>query len=260
MAARYEPLASSPFLHLPREIRDRIYHEVLDLHVTAAEYPEEGDRRGKEENEWGCVYHEYRKPQVSSLGLLGCNHQISGEMREAIKRKDESVEAGIAWELDLMIWEECIKPTWLAVPVLAKQVKLLQLCVRVIVIELGRQGQYVFQILRRFFRYGSDLTRGPRDYRLPLRETAFYNRFLRLNITLANVLLHRSIAEAEDSHNEPLRPRDPMIYLRFLIDQPCGPDDRSSFNADAPNPPALESLKGYLGNLGTMVGQFLSSD
>ncbi|MCJ1455678.1 hypothetical protein MMC28_006034 [Mycoblastus sanguinarius] len=153
------------FLHLPREIRDRIYEAVLDSEVHALSFPKTKDKIYRIKNEdWrrnheavldSIVHapslpktkdkfyriknenwrrnHVERDSQIAScLGLLACNRQISSEMRESISRKNTSSETGVQYKLDLISWGDTLNPTWLSLPTPPGYVKSLDVQFRVL--------------------------------------------------------------------------------------------------------------------------------
>ncbi|KAL9577472.1 MAG: hypothetical protein Q9212_006342 [Teloschistes hypoglaucus] len=114
----------SLFLQLPREIRDRIYEELLDV-----EFPIPDSIDSKEERHClasrrgGTIRVVNHLPAFSAGGLARCCHQIFDELSGAIKRRSASAR-GITGKLDLMIHgpdehhgQERIYPSWTALPI-----------------------------------------------------------------------------------------------------------------------------------------------
>lgn len=150
-------------LHLPREIRDQIYSDVLDTAALAPPIcPTEIDNCIEEDQGWGCGYYQKSLPPISCLSLLLCNRLISAEVIELITRKNNSEKTALRYKLDLMIWDCDLQPTWLSLPVPLKYVKVVDVDIRFFRFG-GPQwadhppvlSQYLLQLLRRF------LTNGP---------------------------------------------------------------------------------------------------
>lgn len=155
--------AACHLLHMPREIRDQIYSEVLDTPPLAApNCPTELDDCIEEDQGWGCGYYQKKMPPISCLSLLLCNRLISAEVIELITHKNNNEKTALRYKLDLMIWDCDIQPTWLSLPVPLKYVKVADVGIRFFRFG-GPQWaghpavlpQYLFQLLRRF------LTNGP---------------------------------------------------------------------------------------------------
>lgn len=155
--------ATCQFLHLPREIRDHIYSDVLDTAALAPPIcPTEADNCIEEDQGWGCGYYQKTFPQISCLSLLLCNRLISAEVIDLITRKNNSGKTALRYKLDLMIWDCDLQPTWLSLPVPLKYVKQVDVDIRFFRFG-GPQwanhppvlSQYLLQLLRRF------LTNGP---------------------------------------------------------------------------------------------------
>lgn len=152
---------------LPRELRDEIYAEVLDFSTSPPKSPtdeavSESDQR-EEDQGWGVIYYQRHFPSTNLAGLLGCNHQIRDEVLDLIK-----VEAGgIAYSVDLMIWENSIQPTWMELPTPPKYTKQLNVTLRMFSHtgpqwgESGILGQYLLQMLRRFLYDGPSFATDP---------------------------------------------------------------------------------------------------
>lgn len=160
--------ATCHLLHLPREIRDQIYSDVLDTAALAPPIcPTEIDNCIEEDQGWGCGYYQKTLPPISCLSLLLCNRLISAEVTELITRKNSSEKTALRYKLDLMIWDCDLQPTWLLLPVPLKYVKVVDVNIRFFRFR-GPQwadhneingppvlSQYLLQLLRRF------LTNGP---------------------------------------------------------------------------------------------------
>lgn len=155
--------ATCQLLHLPREIRDHIYSDVLDTAALAPPIcPTEADNCIEEDQGWGCGYYQKTFPPISCLSLLLCNRLISAEVIELITRKNNSGKTALRYKLDLMIWDCDLQPTWLSLPVPLKYVKQVDVDIRFFRFG-GPQwadhppvlSQYLLQLLRRF------LTNGP---------------------------------------------------------------------------------------------------
>lgn len=155
--------AKCHLLHLPREIRDQIYSDVLDTAALAPPIcPTEIDNCIEEDQGWGCGYYQKTFPPISCLSLLLCNRLVSAEVIELINRKNKSEKTAFRYKLDLMIWDCDLQPTWLSLPVPLKYVKAVDVDIRFFRFG-GPQwadhppvlSQYLLQLLRRF------LTNGP---------------------------------------------------------------------------------------------------
>ena len=164
--------AKCHLLHLPREIRDQIYSDVLDTPSLAPPIcPTEADDCIEEDQGWACGYYQKTFSPISCLSILLCNRLIGAEMSELIARKNNNKKTALRYKLDLMIWDCDLQPTWLSLPVPLKYVKTVEVDIR-----FFRYGgpqwashptvlsQYLLQLLRRF------LTNGPvfiRSHSLP---------------------------------------------------------------------------------------------
>lgn len=106
--------AACHLLHLPREIRDQIYSDVLDTAgLDPPICPTETDYCIHEDQGWGCGYYQKSFPPISCLSLLLCNRLISSEVTEMITRKNNNKKTAFRYKLDLMIWDIDLQPTWL---------------------------------------------------------------------------------------------------------------------------------------------------
>lgn len=154
---------------LPREVRDQIYEEILDISIDPPSSPaEEEDDRREEDQGWGCMYYQRNLPSTNLEGLLGCSQRTRREVLDLIG------EYGVRYKLDLMIWENSLQPTWLELPAPPKYVREVVVDIRMFDHhgpqwgETGILGQYLLQMLRRFLQLGPGFATDPLgrpDYR-----------------------------------------------------------------------------------------------
>ena len=126
MKSSKEQQHQSSFLLLPRELRDRIYDEVLDLSDPVPDIEASmGERRILRES--GCgrrIYITQKLPSSSSSSLRRCSRQISEEVSQIIIRRGASDSHGLTSRLDLLLHgsevghREKVKlfATWIALP------------------------------------------------------------------------------------------------------------------------------------------------
>ncbi|KAI4145449.1 MAG: hypothetical protein L6R39_003801 [Caloplaca ligustica] len=130
--------AGVQFLALPREIRDRIYDEFLDLDNLAPADPRSiqhkpvgGSYRGHI-----CIYPPdlydlcipTRLPEASSAALLGCNRRIRAEISQLLSTRTASPSRnGLTYALDILVeathppdgsYTEQMYATWVKMPVI----------------------------------------------------------------------------------------------------------------------------------------------
>ncbi|KAF3937142.1 hypothetical protein ABW19_dt0207206 [Dactylella cylindrospora] len=94
-----EPISPSPFLLLPREIRDAIYHQIYEICMVpskASIYPENADERLPLALPWAgssFFYIHYPKsyPRYTLLPILQTNSQIRQEFLEFLERERKRV-------------------------------------------------------------------------------------------------------------------------------------------------------------------------
>ncbi|KAI4204279.1 MAG: hypothetical protein LQ350_001259 [Teloschistes chrysophthalmus] len=166
----------SLFLQLPREIRDRIYEELLDV-----EFPIPDPIDSKEERlrlasrRGGSIRVVNHLPAISTGGLARCCHQIFDELSGTIERRSASAR-GITGKLDLMIHgpeerhrQERIFPSWTALPAPMSSIKIIHVTFRTIKPEtlfwVGDGGpgfftQALLHLLGCFFAYGPSFEDG----------------------------------------------------------------------------------------------------
>lgn len=162
------------FLRLPREIRDQIYEETLDL---AGQRPPKIGRIlakdppiCKEGTLQGIAYRYYFRESNSSIycaGLLGSNHQISDEMVEVIMRRNNTTKEGVQYKLHLVACYNLLLPIWLSLPAPVKYLRTLHVDLKLATnIKIKWVGSVdllaalVLQLLLRFFRCGPKLSEG----------------------------------------------------------------------------------------------------
>lgn len=258
MSGQYKDRGQSTFLLLPREIRDRIYEQLLDLEVPAPRSFQANSDRREEYFKRSCIKHARQPLQIPSLGLLSCSHQVSDEMHQAIKHRNDRDEYGIEYKLDLSIWATFVEPTWLSLPVPAKYVKSLNLNIRVFEgnssgWEGGDSGghrpllqQYILDILHRFYVNGPSLSApSSRDGELVYRnflkgpDLAYYlqgEHSTRIREPSSNLQSLESLSHLamgvlitrkrnqtttqSESHD------DPSKFVSFGLCSPCDPKNR----------------------------------
>lgn len=195
--------AAFHLLHLPREIRDQIYSDVLDTTAVAPPIcPTEVDNCIEENQGWGGGWYQRTLPLISCLSLLLCNRLISTEVTELITRKNNNKKTVLRYKLDLMIWDCDLQPTWLSLPVPLKYVKAVDVDIRFFRFG-GAQwvdhptvlSQYLLQLLRRFVTNGPAFIRSrslpplPSSHRPPHLDN--------LSITV-NSMLQNSSSSSND--------------------------------------------------------------
>ncbi|KAL8872447.1 MAG: hypothetical protein Q9174_001917 [Haloplaca sp. 1 TL-2023] len=102
MKSSAEQTYQSSFLHLPRELRDRIYDEVLDLSdpVPDMEASVQGRRALASTRRISITP---KLPSSASSSLRRCNRQISEEVFQMIRRRGASYSHGLTSKLDLLL-------------------------------------------------------------------------------------------------------------------------------------------------------------
>ena len=261
---KHDQLQYSPFLLLPREIRDRIYDDVLNEMFRRPESPiEENDDRIEEDQGWGSNFFEHTLPTISCLGLLGCSRQVADELREAISRINIGTETGIQYQLDLMIWDASMQPTWLSLPAPRHFLKSVRVDFRIFrhgeFEWTGNRpilGQYLLQMLRRFLDNGphfikenptNEVRRAPRDLCL---ESLTIN-FVRMEHVIPSMR-----SEDDDNNTKPqLIPRGSGDTLDLVIDEVSDTHPTTVCKDQA----ALWALKNFLEKIagsGLLFGRF----
>ena len=157
---------------LPREIRDQIYLAVLQTPAPPPASPEDtGPQTGKmyalelDEDSSMVLYPMSPKfKRYASQNLLGCNHQINGEVREVLARHDKPGSRALDFKLDVMVHRGAILPTWALVPGPVAHARDLEIDVRmlgrcykdVLSHDFGRRGilKMLLDLLTCLFQYG----------------------------------------------------------------------------------------------------------
>lgn len=159
------------FLHLPREIRDQTYEDILD---SAGQRPPkiptivaENPTVGREGTPQGIVYRYHGRnsaPSISCAGLLGSNHQISDEMGEIIMRRNNLTKDAVHYKLHLAACHKSLLPIWLSLPAPLKYLRTLHIDLQLSTHEkfewvgsIGYLAGLSLQLLLRFFRCGPKL-------------------------------------------------------------------------------------------------------
>ena len=133
MAGTFKPA----FLHLPREIRDRIYLYILRSCIrTPPPTPDQAGERSRDSCDRYCpryiTYELYKLPDiVPSLGLLRCCHQTRSELQELIRREDKNERVQPLYQLDCILAQYKALPTWIMLPTSLAHVHRLEITVRV---------------------------------------------------------------------------------------------------------------------------------
>ncbi|KAI4109023.1 MAG: hypothetical protein L6R37_000741 [Teloschistes peruensis] len=160
----------SPFLQLPREIRDRIYEKLLDVEFPVPDpIDSKAERHHLASRREGTIRFVNHLPAISTGGLARCCHQIFDELSRTIERRSASAR-GITCKLDLMIHgpeerfrEEQIFPSWTALPAPMSSVNNVHVTFRTVKPEklfwvgCGGPGyftQSLLHLLACFFAYG----------------------------------------------------------------------------------------------------------
>lgn len=162
-------------LHLPQEIRNQIYSDILDLPAFAPPIcPTDAEDCIAEDQGWGCGFYSKTFAPISCLALLLCNRLIAAELSEVIARRNNDKKTALRYKLDLMIWDCDLQPTWLSLPAPLQYVKNIEVDVRTFryggppwADHPSLQSQYLLQLLRRF------LTNGPAFIRPRSQQSLF---------------------------------------------------------------------------------------
>lgn len=157
----------SALLRLPREIRDLIYMYLL---TTEQEPPEDSIQVDKantiqEDQGDGSIYYERPLPTIACQGLLATCRQIHHETIEAINSCNGVPSTALKYKLNLIIWDENLRPTWLWLPAPPRYVKHVEVDMKCldhlhsqpVAARLRHShilAQYLLQMLRRFFENG----------------------------------------------------------------------------------------------------------
>lgn len=104
----------SALLELPRELRDLIFQQLLDI---KEHLPENPDHAGSRDPNWQTpctIYFEAHSPRPALLQLKLCNRQIHDEVCQILeKHADHETDPA---HLDVMIKGSSIWPTWISLP------------------------------------------------------------------------------------------------------------------------------------------------
>lgn len=166
----------SGFLQLPREIRDRIYEELLDVEFPIPDPIElEKERHSLTSRRGGIIHVVNHLLPISTGSLIRCCREIFDELSETIERISASAR-GITCKLDLMIHgpgadggPQRILPSWAALPAPMSSIKNVHVSFRTIRPEklrwIGDGGpasftQALLHLLGCFFAYGPSLEDG----------------------------------------------------------------------------------------------------
>ncbi|KAL9603723.1 MAG: hypothetical protein Q9219_001042, partial [cf. Caloplaca sp. 3 TL-2023] len=171
-----------------------------------------------EENQGhGSMFYERAAPRFACQGLLETCRQLHGEIVDAIERCNGSSEGMLKYKLDLVIWGQNLKPTWLWLPAPPKYVKHVVVDMRVLDHSYSQSvyvrvrkppilAQYLLQMLYRFLENGprilEDITKTQRYRR---RKGHFFANEFTINLVSMPCYL-------DGVHSE-LRARDPQLEL-----------------------------------------------
>lgn len=187
------------FLRLPREIRDHIYEATLDsagqqppkIRTIVAKNPiicQEGTLLGI----FYRCHGRNSTPQISCAGLLGSNHQISGEMVEIIMRRNNTTKEGVQYKLHVAACHKSLLPIWLSLPAPLKYLRTLHVDFHLSTDEkfewvgsIGSLAELSLELLLRFFRYGPKLSEGLEQ--LP-QQQQLRNRMPYLELAIINLV------------------------------------------------------------------------
>ncbi len=183
MEQSLEHVGAFRFLDLPRELRDRVYADVLTSERRPPASPEDCGQRRRDIDAWATsrystphrpeiyrdIWYEVQPISTACSGLLSCTRHISQEMVEAIERQSKAGRGGLQYKLDCMVQGDRLWPTWTALPVPLKYVKCLEFDVRDFTMydEQGRVvkciddscfGDLISHLLRLLAQF---ITRGP---------------------------------------------------------------------------------------------------
>lgn len=199
------------FLQLPREIRDQVYEDTLDMPaqrppsirkilnnnpiIGLEANPPIHPRTSTERSSQGLMYSYHGRnntPPISCAGLLGSNHQISDEVCEILMRRNRTTEGGVQYKLYLMACHKSLLPAWLSLPAPLKYLRTLHVDMQLStrrsfqwVGSVGTLAELSLQLLLRFFRCGPQLSEGLD--RLPQREQ-LRNRMPYIDLLIINLV------------------------------------------------------------------------
>ena len=221
-------------LHLPLEMRHRIYDYLLESTVLPPTSPYEfkGDRR-VEDQYWGSMFYERDLHTASTIGpLLKCgNKRLQQEVQSFLRRKIWMEGASIKYKLDLMVWECSLIPTWLSLPTPSAYVDTLEVDLRFFRYSKlawyrrcpGMLVQYLLQMLRRFFERGPQFTPSLTEEHVPLHPWRVQLDLLSINFIQSDtsipldprnqLMLHDDV----NSLDAVRRLRTPAQFSLFLL-------------------------------------------
>lgn len=135
--------STSPFLflNLPRELRDRVYFQVLLSPITpASTSPDEaGPRQEFRISLWNpesAISYDSTFPRSSTSALLCASHQIHDETHAAIVSYNKVHPEGLTYHLDCMIRGDAfgpgggLWPTWVSLPAPVRYVRYVKVDIR----------------------------------------------------------------------------------------------------------------------------------
>jgi hypothetical protein len=174
MSTNTSPERVLTFLLLPLEIRERIYHHLLQLGIQSASPTT--NQAGPRSH---CCYESYCRSQISyqlnalpgivpTLGLLRCCRQTRSELQQLITRQDKNNDKDPLFVLDCILERDLISPTWIILPNSLEFVHRLEINIRVFYLcprnFFGRQDRVVL-FPRIFDLLYQLLNAGPHFYR-----------------------------------------------------------------------------------------------
>ncbi|EME44359.1 hypothetical protein DOTSEDRAFT_106329, partial [Dothistroma septosporum NZE10] len=105
-------------LALPRELRDSVYHCLLNERRRPPEDPDHARDRVPTSQSPGAIYYEAQSPKPALLQLKLCCKGVSAEVEELLAKHVEASSG--PGRLDIMIRGSSVWPTWTTLPVTAR--------------------------------------------------------------------------------------------------------------------------------------------
>ncbi|KAK4610477.1 hypothetical protein CLAFUW4_14221 [Fulvia fulva] len=109
----------SALLALSRELRDIVYHSLLNERKRPPEDPHHAnDRTPTSQSSPGAIYYETQSPKPALLQLKLCCRQVSAEVQDLLAK--HVVSHSGPGQLDIMVRGSSVWPTWIALPLASK--------------------------------------------------------------------------------------------------------------------------------------------
>ncbi|KAL8660179.1 MAG: hypothetical protein Q9202_006775 [Teloschistes flavicans] len=182
---------SFPFLLLSRELRDKIYDDLLTSSRVLPSWPEDrGHWRSPSEDD-ARVFEDCRYAveglQNDTAALQRSCHQVHEEVRTAIARLDRLGQ--LPFRLDLMMVDETtLYPTWLSFPARLSQIPKLNVDVRILGDVAGKRSGWtpgcggppimvwcLYYLLKRFLLRGPDFLSSVKSVTIPYVQELVIN-------------------------------------------------------------------------------------